>query len=135
MSNNIQYFYDSEKKLLAYIIRANFTPEITTFITPPEHSFQVGFVVYPQDGEIQRHYHNPIERKLDHTSEVLVIREGLCEIDIYDDQQQLVATTQMAQGDVMIMVAGGHGFRMIEPTVFLEIKQGPYIGIQEKTRF
>ena len=41
----------------------------------------------------------------------------------------------MKTGDVMVMVSGGHGFRMIENTVFLEIKQGPYIGIDEKKRF
>jgi hypothetical protein len=35
----------------------------------------------------------------------------------------------------MIMVGGGHGFRMTEDTVLLEVKQGPYPGVQEKERF
>jgi len=35
----------------------------------------------------------------------------------------------------MLMVTGGHGFRMLENTVFLEVKQGPYTGLEEKERF
>ena len=35
----------------------------------------------------------------------------------------------------MLMIDGGHGFRMLEDTVFLEVKQGPYTGVDEKERF
>ena len=64
-----------------------------------------------------------------------MVRKGRCEIDVFDDQKRIVETLQLASGDVMVMVAGGHGFRMLEDTVLLEIKQGPYIGIEEKQRF
>ena len=120
---------------LAYIIRGNQLPERTTFLTPPEFKQQVGFVVYPRGGEIQRHLHRPLERHLVGTSEVLILRRGRCEIDIYNNNQELVATRELRQGDVMLMVDGGHGFRMLEDTVFLEVKQGPYTGLDEKTRF
>ena len=76
-----------------------------------------------------------IERHSVGTSEVLVIKSGRCLIDIYDDGQQLIATRELCVGDVVLMVAGGHGFRMVEDTVLLEIKQGPYTGLDEKERF
>jgi mannose-6-phosphate isomerase-like protein (cupin superfamily) len=120
---------------LAYIIRAEMQPRETTFLTPPEFKQQVGFVVYPTGGEIQRHVHRPLERHLIGTSEVLIVRQGRCEIDIYNNQRELVATRELWQGDIMLMVDGGHGFRMLEDTVFLEVKQGPYTGIDEKERF
>lgn len=120
---------------LAYIIRAVFLPEETTFLTPPDYKQQVGYIVYPAGGEIEPHVHRPIQRHLVGTSEVLIIRRGRCEIDIYDDERQLVATRELRPGDVMLMVGGGHGFRMLEDTVFLEIKQGPYTGEDEKERF
>ena len=135
MSELIHRILSKSGSLLAYIIRADFSADITSFVTPPERSFQVGFVVYPKDGTIQSHYHRKIDRKISNTSEVLVVRQGHCEIDIYDDEQTLVATLEMTTGDVMVMVSGGHGFRMLEDTVFLEIKQGPYTGIDEKKRF
>jgi uncharacterized protein with PhoU and TrkA domain len=122
-------------KPLAYIIRREIEPEKTTFLTPSELNFQLGFVVYPAGGEIARHLHRPLERHIVGTSEVLVVKTGRCEIDIYNDERELVATRELRKGDVMLMVGGGHGFRMLEDTVFLEIKQGPYTGLDEKERF
>jgi len=120
---------------LCYLIRNDRLPSETTFFTPPEFKQQVGYVVYPAGGEIKRHVHRSIERKLLGTSEVLVVKKGHCLIDIYSDDHELVATRDLYQGDVMLMVGGGHGFRMIEDTVLLEIKQGPYTGLEEKQHF
>jgi mannose-6-phosphate isomerase-like protein (cupin superfamily) len=120
---------------LCYVIRGGLTPEQTTFITPPEFKQQVGFVVYSAGGEIVRHVHRPVERHIVGTSEVLVVKKGRCEIDIYNDDRDLVATRELHAGDIILIVGGGHGFRIREDTVFLEIKQGPYTGLDEKERF
>jgi hypothetical protein len=120
---------------LVYIIRPDPLPDRTTFITPPEFKQQVGFVVYPRGGEVARHIHLDLERHLVGTSEVLVLLKGRCLIDVYNNGKELVATRELHAGDVMLMVGGGHGFRMEEATVFLEIKQGPYLDTEEKERF
>jgi mannose-6-phosphate isomerase-like protein (cupin superfamily) len=120
---------------LAYIIRGSFKPEKTTFLTPPDFKQQVGYVVYPEGGEVARHMHKPLERRLVGTSEVLIVREGRCLMDVYNDERELVATRELQTGDIMLLVGGGHGFRMLEATTFLEVKQGPYTGIDEKERF
>lgn len=120
---------------LCYLIRSSFLPYETTFLTPPELKQQVGYVVYPAGSEIQRHVHRSIQRHLVGTSEVLIVKKGHCLIDIYNDDKELVATRDLYEGDIMLMVGGGHGFRMVEDTVLLEIKQGPYLGVDEKERF
>jgi len=120
---------------LAYVIRNELLPSETTFLTPPEFKQQVGFVVYPSGGEIARHVHRPLERQLIGTSEVLILRKGSCIMDVYNNDKVLVASKELHEGDIMLMVDGGHGFRMLENTVFLEVKQGPYTGIDEKERF
>jgi len=120
---------------LAYLIRAEWNPTKTTFLTPNEFEQQVGFVVYPRGGVIARHTHRDLRRNLVGTSEVLIVRQGRCEIDVYNEERQLVATRELKAGDVLLMVGGGHGFRMLEGTVFLEVKQGPYLGPDEKLRF
>src|SRR5512139_352242 len=102
---------------LVYIIRCDPLPERTTFITPPEFKQQVGFVVYPAGGVIARHIHLALERHLIGTSEVLVLLKGRCLIDIYNDHKELVATRELITGDIMLMVGGGHGFRIQEDTV------------------
>jgi hypothetical protein len=131
---SLECIYFGEKPL-TLIIRAEFPVDKTTFLTPPEFKQQVGFVVYPLGGEITPHVHRALERHLVGTSEVLVVRKGRCEIDIYNDDRELVATRELKTGDIILMVGGGHGFRMLEDTVFLEIKQGPYTGLDEKERF
>lgn len=133
-SNLVERIYSGET-CLAYIIRGEMNPEKTTFLTPPDYKQQVGYIVYPAGGEIQRHVHRPLERHIVGTSEVLVVKKGRCEIDIYNDERELVATRELREGDIMLMVGGGHGFRMLEDIVFLEIKQGPYTGVDEKERF
>lgn len=131
---HLEWVHDGETPLVL-IVRAAHDPEKTHFLTPPSFKQQVGFVVYEAGGEIRRHDHRPLERHLVGTSEVLVLRKGRCEIDIYNEARELVATRELRAGDVMLMVGGGHGFRMLEDTVFLEIKQGPYTGIDEKELF
>jgi hypothetical protein len=120
---------------LCYIVRGTTIPDRTTFLTPPEFKQQVGFVVYPADGAIVPHLHLPLERHLVGTSEVLILKRGRCLLDVYNDRKELVATRELREGDIMLMVGGGHGFRMLEDTVFLEVKQGPYLDRDEKERF
>lgn len=131
----VQERIERDGRPLAYIIRASVMPDRTTFVTPNDFKQQVGFVVYPAGGQIARHVHKPLERHLVGTSEVLVVRKGRAEIDVYDDDRTLVATRELREGDIMLMVGGGHGFRILEDTVFLEVKQGPYTGVDEKERF
>jgi hypothetical protein len=122
-------------RTLSYIIRRELVPTTTAFLTPPEFTHQLGFVVYPAGGAVKPHLHRSMERKIKGTSEVLLIKKGRCEIDIYNNRKELVATRELREGDIVLLVDGGHGFRMLEDTVFVEIKQGPYTGLDEKERF
>ena|SRR5262245_25297844 len=120
---------------LVYIIRGELEPRETTFFTPAEFKQQVGYVVYAAGGEIKRHFHHPLERRLFGTSEVVIVRRGRCTLDVYNHELHLVASRELVPGDIAVIVSGGHGFRMQEETVLLEVKQGPYTGIDEKERF
>lgn len=125
----------ADGKALTRIVHGGQLPDRTTFLTPAEFKQQVGYIAYPAGGEIARHAHRPLEHHMIGTSEVLFVLKGRAWIDVYDDSHVLVASRELAQGDVMLMVGGGHGFRIIEDTVFMEIKQGPYMGVDEKERF
>lgn len=58
-----------------------------------------------------------------------------CGVDFSDDERQLVSTRELRESDMILTVGGGHGFRMLEDTVLLEIKQGPYDAGADKERF
>ena len=120
---------------LCYVVRGSSHPTQTTFITPPDSKQQVGFIVYPKGGSIKRHIHRQLERHIVGMAEVLVVRSGHCQIEVYDEDKNPVTVRDLYQNDVVVMVAGGHGFQIKEDTVLLEIKQGPYLGPEDKEIF
>lgn len=124
-----------EGKTIAHVVRKARSARQTEFITDSQDKQQVGFIVYPRGGVIPRHVHRPYIRQVVGMSEVLLVREGRMEADFYGEDKQLVGSRILEQGDLLVLVSGGHGFRCIENTVLLEIKQGPYIGPDEKERF
>lgn len=124
-----------EGRVIGLVVRSGASPASTKFLTSPEDNLQLGYVVYPAGGEIQRHVHLPLERNLVGTSEVVIVKQGRCEVDFYSDDKELLETLEMREGDVMLLLRGGHGFRMSEDTVLFEVKQGPYTGLAEKERF
>jgi hypothetical protein len=130
----IEWIRDGEKAV-ALVLRAGHKPGETTFLTPPELTQQLGLIVYGAGSAIPAHFHRPAPRQLVGTSEVIVVRSGRCLVNFYSKERRLVATREMAPGDVVLIFDCGHGFRMLEDTVLLEIKQGPYAGVEERERF
>ena len=135
MQNSLLHHITWQDQSIATLVRANYVPEKTTFVSPDSYYQQLGFVVYPAGGEVARHTHLPLERHLIGTPETLLIRRGRAEVELYAPDRSLLGTWLLEQGDIIQLVAGGHFFRCLEDTVFLEIKQGPYTGLMEKERF
>jgi hypothetical protein len=132
---NIEYIKTEDNILTTIIIRREYQPTETTFITNNDLAQQVGFVVYPAGGVIKRHIHKNVDRKNISSSEALIVRQGRLEIDIFDQNKMLLATRELMAGDFVLMVSGGHGFRILEATVLLEVKLGPYAGASDKELF
>ncbi len=120
---------------LATIIRSQFHKEGIEFFTDDDSSMQIGYMNREKDYAIQPHVHREVERKLTQTHEVLFIKKGLIRVDFYDDQQEYIQSTIVRQGDVILLADGGHGFKMLEPSEIIEVKQGPYVGELDKVRF
>lgn len=121
--------------ILAGLISADHIPERSEFVTPDSYKQQIGFIAYPSGNEIAPHIHHEMERSIRGTSEVLLVRKGRCLVDFYLEDKSYFCTRELRKDDTLVLVGGGHGFRMLEDTVFLEVKQGPYIGPAEKERF
>jgi hypothetical protein len=120
---------------IATIIRRDYMPDTTTFISPDSYYQQAGFVVYPKGGEVARHSHLPLQRHLIGTPETLIIRKGQAEVELYALDKSFLGTWILDEGDIILLVAGGHFLRCLQDTVFFELKQGPYTGLTEKERF
>jgi mannose-6-phosphate isomerase-like protein (cupin superfamily) len=124
-----------DDRLLALILRTGFREEGIRFFTPNDFSQQLGYMNRPRGYVIPPHVHNPVERSVHYTKEVLFIKSGRVRVDFYDDAQNYLESRILEAGDVILLAYGGHGFEMLEPTEMIEVKQGPYAGDAGKTRF
>lgn len=122
-------------RLIAIIISQKFDRPGTNFFTPNELSQQLGYMRHPVGKVIQPHIHNPLLREVQRTQEVLIIRQGKLRVDLYDIQQHYLVSRILTAGDVILLVAGGHGFEVLEAIDMIEVKQGPYVGDRDITSF
>ena len=120
---------------LALVIRAGFGQPGINFVTDDESVDQLGVLRWPQGHLIDAHVHNPLARTIDSTQEVLFIRSGRVRVDLYGDDQMYRSSLELGAGDVIFLASGGHGFEILEDADIVEVKQGPYRGEGEKTRF
>jgi hypothetical protein len=121
--------------MIALILRANFYAEGIQFFTPNHFSQQLGYMNRPRGYVVAPHVHNPVAREVHFTKEVLFIKSGKVRVDFYDDCQNYLESRVLMRGDVVLLAFGGHGFEMLEPTEMIEVKQGPFAGDADKTRF
>lgn len=121
--------------LMAIVIRVDVQPEGVRFFTPDDASLQVGLLQHPQGAVVPRHMHLPVRRSLATTSEVLHVRTGRIEVTLYDEHRQPVRTLELTSGDTILLAGAGHGLRVLEQALILEVKQGPYLGVDDKERF
>ncbi|MFM6037772.1 MAG: hypothetical protein ACKPBC_09400 [Sphaerospermopsis kisseleviana] len=124
-----------QNELLALIISHRFNQPGIHFFTPDELSQQLAYMHHPMGKIIQPHVHNPVPREVIYTQEVLFIKRGKLRVDFYNDQQEYLESRVLETGDVILLITGGHGFEVLEEIEMIEVKQGPYVGEQDKTRF
>lgn len=124
-----------KNKMLAMIIRNDYKGEGVDFITPNEYSQQVAYMHHPTGKKIDAHVHNMVHRNVVMTQEVLFIKKGILRVDFYDEYEDYLESRKLYEGDIILLVSGGHGFQVIEEVEMIEVKQGPYSGDQDKCRF
>lgn len=122
-------------QLYALIIRSDFHSEGIKFFTPDDYSQQLAYMNRPAGYVIEPHVHNPVRREVHRTQEVLFVRSGKVRIDFYDDSKAYLESRILGTGDVILLISGGHGLVMLEACEMVEVKQGPYVGDADKTRF
>lgn len=120
---------------LAFVIRASYRAEGLEFLTPDTFGQQIGYMTRPKGEIIQAHVHENITRTLVGTQEVLIFREGLARLDLYESDHTYVGSVYMHPGDVVLLNKGGHSLEILETADIIEIKQGPFAEGKDKTKF
>ena len=122
-------------RTLAVLLQTGYKQDGIAFFTPDDFSQQLGYMNRPEGHVIPPHVHNSVAREVYYTNEVLFIKSGKVRVDFYGHDQQYLESRILNQGDVLLLAFGGHGFEMLAPSEIIEVKQGPYAGDADKTRF
>jgi len=120
---------------MAIIVRENFHKQGIHFFTPNDYSQQLAYMSHPTGKEIQPHVHKKVQREVHYTQETLFIRKGKLQVDFYSDEQIYLESRMLEAGDVILLIKGGHGFKVLEDLEMFEVKQGPYAGDEDKIKF
>lgn len=122
-------------ELIAIIVFDEFREKGIHFFTSGGMSQQLAYMNHPKGKVIPPHVHNPVPRNVEYTQEVLVIKNGKLRVDFYSTQRTYLESRVLKAGDVILLIHGGHGFEILEELEMIEVKQGPYVGDHDKTRF
>lgn len=114
-----------KKNIFGYILKyqKNFG---VNFLTPKKLSHQVGFIKHKSKHLIKPHKHFKNIRRIQYTSEVLIILKGKLRIDFYSNNKRYLFSKIIKKNDIIILNSGGHGFKVLETVEMIEVKQGPY---------
>lgn len=114
-------------QILATIIYKHTIEKGLHFYTPDSWPLQVARHYRHQREEISLHKHLPVKiERNEPLQEVLYIEKGKVEISFYLEENKLLTTRILGSGDLILIQRGGHGFKFLEETEMIEIKQGPY---------
>jgi hypothetical protein len=120
---------------LALIVRDEYSKPGISFFTSSDLSQQLAYMKHPTGKIINAHFHNAVPRTVTYTQETLFIKRGLLRVDFYDEEQVYLRSRDLRAGDVILLIKGGHGFEVLDEVEMIEVKQGPYLGDQDKTCF
>ena len=122
--------------MLALIVRERYRRKKgITFFTQNESTQQFGYMKHKRDHVIKPHLHKKRLTKIYYTSEVILILKGILRVDFYDQFKKYLFSKILKPSDIIMLVSGGHGFKILKDVEMLEIKQGPYNLIKDKIKF
>ena len=125
-----------KKKLLALIVRAKYrNRKGVTFFTPNESTQQFGYMKHKKKHIIKPHLHKKRVTKISYTTEVILIFKGKLRVDFYNHYKKYLFSKILKEKDIIMLVHGGHGFKVLKNIEMLEIKQGPYSLTKDKIKF
>ncbi len=120
-----------EGRIFALILRQDYEPEGVNFVTSEDSPLQLGILKHQRGHKIKPHIHKSSPKTINEVYEVLHIAYGKVEAEFYESAGEKIGGTVLNSGDTILLISGGHGFNILEDSKIIEVKQGPYHGIEE----
>jgi len=125
-----------KKKLYALIVHKKFRKKKgINFFTSKESTQQFGYMKHKKDHLIMPHQHNKRLTKILITTEVIILLKGILRVDFYNEKKKYLFSKRIHDGDLIMLINGGHGFKVLKDVEMIEVKQGPYSLSSDKVKF
>ena len=125
-----------KKKVFALIIRKKYRKKKgISFFSSKKDNQQIGYMSHKKNHIIYPHLHKRRDARIFFTTEVIIILKGKLRVDFYDRKKNYLFSKILSSNDIIYLIQGAHGFKVLKPTEMIEIKQGPYVQSKDKIKF
>ena len=126
----------NHNKLYALIVRSKYKKKKgISFFTDKKATQQFGYMNHKKNYTIMPHRHNKRLSRIDITTEVIIILDGILRVDFYNDKEKYLFSKKLYSNDLIMLSNGGHGFKVLKDVKMIEVKQGPYSLSKDKVKF
>ncbi len=130
----MKVIYEKGTKL-ALLLQCEDFKDGLSFFTEDGDFIQLGSWRYAAGVQLAAHNHNRVPRQNTRTQEAVVVLRGRLRASVYSEEDVLVDRLEAGPSEVMLFLAGGHGYEILEDdTVVIEVKNGPYPGPEADRR-
>ena len=125
-----------KKRLFALIVRGKFRKKSgINFFTSKKATQQFGYMKHKKNHVIKPHNHNKRSTEILKTTEVILVLKGVLRVDFYDNRKKYLFSKIVKEKDIIMLIHGGHGFKVLKNVEMIEVKQGPYSLSNDKVKF
>ena len=124
-----------DKKIVAKVFKyQNKSFKGIKFFTANNLNMQVGLMGHSKNHIIKPHFHINRKKIVKQMSELLIIFSGQLKVFFYNKKKSRAKSLVLNKKDMILLISGGHGFKVLKKLEMLEIKQGPFVGEKDKMR-
>ena len=124
-----------DKKIVAKVFRyKNKNFKGIEFFTSSDLNMQIGLMGHSKNHIIRPHFHINRKKIIKQMSELLIIFSGQLKVFFYKKNKLRAKSITINKKDMILLISGGHGFKVLKKLKMLEIKQGPFVGDKDKKR-
>ncbi len=111
----------------AIVVRNVPATERYNFPTGPGESLQLGVLRFAAGDRVAPHAHHPRTPPSVAGQEFFLVQSGSIAVTIYREDGAQVARCELAQGEAILLLRGGHAIEFLSDAQLLEVKTGPYM--------
>ena len=66
---------------------------------------------------------------------MILLLKGTLRVDFYNNKNKYLLSKIINERDIIMLIHGGHGFKVLKNVEMIEVKQGPYYLASDKVKF